>query len=240
MDLNMTIRGILFDKDGTLLDYHATWTPLNRAVARIVAGGDEDLAQDLLKYGGQDDAAGIVEPGSLLAASNTHEIAQAWTKLVPDHGQENLTKLMDDVFQRDGAETAVPIDGLRDCIQALNKHGLKLGVATSDSESGAVATLSPFDVLPFFDFIAGYDSGHGVKPGPGMVQGFCKACDLNVTNVAVVGDNIHDLEMGKAAGAGVVVGVLSGTSSAEDLEPLADFVLKDISMLANVLDLNRE
>lgn len=236
----MSIRGILFDKDGTLLDYNATWTPLNRSVARLVADGDEDLAQRLLKFGGQDDAAGIVEPGSLLAASNTHEIAEAWTALVPDHGQENLTELMDGIFQKEGADTAVPIDGLRDILQALNKNGLKLGVATSDSEAGAIATLSPFDVLSYFDFIAGYDSGHGVKPGPGMVQGFCKACDLDVSAVAVVGDNVHDLEMGKAAGAGLLVGVLSGTSYEEDLAPLADFVLKDISALANVLELDRE
>ncbi len=234
----MTIRGILFDKDGTLLDYNATWVPLNRAVARFAAGGDETLAQLLLEQGGQDDAAGIVKPGSLLAACNTHEIAGAWTKLIPGHDQDDLTRIMDDIFQREGAETAVPIKGLRDILLALKGHGLKLGIATSDSEAGAIATLSPFDVLSCFDFIAGYDSGHGVKPGPGMVDGFCTACNLGPAEVAVVGDNVHDLEMGRNAKAGLAIGVLSGTSETKDLAPLADHVLKDIGGLENLLGLD--
>ena len=30
----MTIRGILFDKDGTLIDFPATWEPVLRALSR--------------------------------------------------------------------------------------------------------------------------------------------------------------------------------------------------------------
>jgi len=232
----MTIRGILFDKDGTLLDFNATWVPINRAVAIVVAGGDEAMANRLLIEGGQDDDAGIVKPGSLLAACNTREIADAWTKLVPDHGHDDLVAVMDEIFQREGAMTSVPVKGLADTISALKQRGLALGIATSDSCAGAMATLEPFDVVPMFDFIAGYDSGHGTKPGPGMVLGFCEAAGLTPNEVLVVGDNLHDLEMGKSAGAGMVVGVLSGTSATDDLVPLADVVIDDISAIAALLD----
>ena len=33
----MPIRAVLFDKDGTLLDYHRTWGPINLAAAEIAA-----------------------------------------------------------------------------------------------------------------------------------------------------------------------------------------------------------
>ncbi len=37
------IRGVLFDKDGTLLDYAATWMTANRVAALAAAGGDPEL-----------------------------------------------------------------------------------------------------------------------------------------------------------------------------------------------------
>jgi phosphoglycolate phosphatase len=52
----------------------------------------------------------------------------------------------------------------------------------------------------------------------------------------VVGDNMHDLEMGRGAGAGLLVGVLTGTSGEADLAPLADHVIADITLLSALLD----
>jgi phosphoglycolate phosphatase len=109
-------------------------------------------------------------------------------------------------------------------------------VATSDSLQGARASLSGFGVLERLDFLAGYDSGHGVKPDPGMVEGFCGATGLVAAQVAVIGDNPDDLEMGRAAGAGLVVGVLTGTGASSELEALADHVLGSIAEIETLLD----
>jgi len=49
--------------------------------------------------------------------------------------------------------------------------------------------------------------------------------------VAVVGDAVHDLAMGRAAGVGLTVGVLSGTSRREDLVGLADIIVASIADL---------
>jgi len=51
----------------------------------------------------------------------------------------------------------------------------------------------------------------------------------------VVGDNRHDIEMGRNANAGVCVGVLTGTSERSDLESIADIVLDDIRNLPEYL-----
>jgi phosphoglycolate phosphatase len=55
-------------------------------------------------------------------------------------------------------------------------------------------------------------------------------------DVAVVGDNLHDLDMGRRAGAGLVVGVLTGNSERADLTAHADHVLESIVELEGVLD----
>jgi hypothetical protein len=58
---------------------------------------------------------------------------------------------------------------------------------------------------------------------------------LAPNTVMVVGDNHCDLEMGRNAGAGYVVGVLSGSGTRADLEPFADVIIDGI---ADFMDLD--
>ena len=51
----------------------------------------------------------------------------------------------------------------------------------------------------------------------------------------MVGDNRHDLEMARAGGAGLAVGVLSGTGTRETLSPMADVILDSIVDLPGYL-----
>ena len=89
--------------------------------------------------------------------------------------------------------------------------------------------------LERFDFIAGYDSGHGLKPGPGMVLAFAETVGIAPHEVAMIGDSLHDLGAGRSAGAGLVVGVLTGPAVAAELAPHADHVLRSIAELPALL-----
>ena len=123
------------------------------------------------------------------------------------------------------------LDGLDDFLKSLQTSGLLLGVATMDDESNALQTLEALGCQNRFDFICGADSGFGVKPQPGMVKAFCKSTGLKSHQVMMVGDSPRDLAMGRAAGVGMNVGVLTGTTTRADLEELADVVLDDICLL---------
>ena len=104
-------------------------------------------------------------------------------------------------------------------------------MATSDNTGSAEAGLLAMGVRSHFDFVCGYDAGHGHKPGPGMVLGFCAHVGLSPAAVAVVGDSVHDLHMARAAKAGMVVGVLTGPATRAELAPHADIVLPSIADL---------
>lgn len=227
----MPIKGLLFDKDGTLIDYAATWMPVNWKAAALAAGERPELIPALMEAGGYDAERDRVRAGALLAAGNTREIASCFAALVPDGDVETLIVELDRLFIEEGHQNAAAVNGLETTIATLNRHGFTLGIATSDSEQGIHATLGRFGVLHHFEFLCGYDSGHGTKPEPGMALAFCTATGLRPVEIAMVGDNGHDLEMGRAAGAGLCVGVLTGNAERHDIEPLADLVLDSIADL---------
>jgi len=232
----MKYQGILFDKDGTLLDFNQTWLPIYLYAAREFADGDAGLAESLLTQHGFDRSNNKFVSGSLLAAGNNQQIAQAWATQIDKPDQvETIGHQLHEIFHQQGAKQATPVKQLTSTLRQLKQSGRKLGVATADSHQGIINTLQSFDVLHEFDFLAGYDSGHGVKPEAGMVLAFCEQMALAVESVVVVGDNRHDIEMGRNANAGLCVGVLTGTSGRDDLETIADIVIDDISLLAEVI-----
>jgi phosphoglycolate phosphatase len=227
----MGIRGILFDKDGTVLDYWRTWVPINRMAALYAAGGNAALADELLRLGGHDPATDRVTPGSALAAGDFHDIASAFAAHPDVAGADSLVAGIERIFCSGGAQHSVLIDGALATLTELKRRGLRLGLATNDSMGGLEASLAAHDVLHLFEFAVGCDSGLGSKPDPRMVHGFCRSVGLEPGEVAVVGDAVHDLAMGRAARAGLTVGVLSGTSGREDLEDYADLILPSINEL---------
>ena len=232
----MAIRGVLFDKDGTLLDFAATWLPVLREAAAAAAADHPQLILPLLEAGGSDERTGRVRSGSLLAAGSTAEICAAWSEILPGGGRADLLAAVDRAFVEGGARHAVPVTDLAALFRRLKDRRLSLGVATSDSEAGALASLGPFGILDEIEFLAGYDSGYGGKPGPGMVHGFCRSVGLDPRETAIVGDNPHDLEMGRRAGVGLKIGVLTGTSTRAELADEADYVFPSINDLERFLD----
>lgn len=127
---------------------------------------------------------------------------------------------------------AVPLAPLLDSLRA---RGLRLGLATNDGEVPARAHLKAAGVLDRFDFIAGSDSGHGGKPGPGQLLAFARQMGIAPDRAVMVGDSTHDLAAGRAAGM-ITIGVLTGLATAEVLAPYADAVLPDIGGLPAWLD----
>lgn len=52
----------------------------------------------------------------------------------------------------------------------------------------------------------------------------------------MIGDNGHDFEMGRRAGAALGVGVLTGTSGRDELLPFTDHIIETIELLPALLD----
>ena len=225
------IRGVLLDKDGTILDYARTWVPINREVALAAARGDRALADTLLRAGGHDPVSDAVRPGSPLAAAGADGIVACFKCVLGANTPPDLLAIVTRLFAEGGARHAVLLPGAADAVAHLKAQGLKVGVATNDSEGGLRASLKRVDLIDAFDFLAAADSGFGAKPGPGMALAFASAVGLAPHELAAVGDAAHDLEMAAHAGYGLRVAVLSGTGTRADLARHADVILGSIAEL---------
>jgi len=129
----------------------------------------------------------------------------------------------------------VAVEALHETLETLRAMGFRLGIATNDSEAGAHATAKALGIDGFFDVVIGYNTAARPKPYPDPLLYFAEKLGLAPHEIAMVGDNLHDLETAHAAGAGLAVGVLSGNSPREALEPHADIVLDSVAGLPELL-----
>jgi phosphoglycolate phosphatase len=217
------IDGLLFDKDGTLFDFRVSWGQWAQGFLAQISK-DAYHAARLGKAIGFDPMTGTFAPDSPVIAATAADIAAALAVELPGVGVPELTARIDASAAQAPMSEAVPLLPL---LSALRARGLRLGVATNDSEVPARQHLANHGITSCFDFIAGYDSGYGAKPGPGMCLAFAQQLGLEPTRVAMVGDSRHDLEAGRAAGMRTVA-VLTGVASRDQLAPHAEVVLSDI------------
>ena len=229
----MTLRGILFDKDGTLIDFDATWGPAAYEVMRELANGDSAKLRRLMEISHYVEEERRFLPSSPLVAGSSAHYGPLWAAALERPAAPDLYGEMDDRFAYWGLRSLAPIHAPAALCADLQARGLALGIATNDAERSARMQSAALGLDPYLVYIAGYDSGFGAKPGPGMVQGFIDLIAAAPHEVALVGDSIHDLHAAKAAGAlavCVLSGPLRGAARAE-LEPHADYVIDSIADL---------
>lgn len=230
-----SIRAVLFDKDGTLIDFDRTWFSIAWQLAQRAAKGDEIRARALLDAGGYDWLTERFRANSVIAAGTVEDIVSLWHPDIASEQSHKLVEEYDAYCVTEGARSAVAIESVHETLEKLRAMGFRLGIATNDSEAGAHATAKALGIDGLFDVVIGYNTAARPKPYPDPLLYFAERLGLAPHEIAMVGDNLHDLETAHAAGAGLAVGVLSGNSPREALEPHADVVMDSVAGLPELL-----
>ncbi|MHA6347281.1 HAD family hydrolase [Roseivivax sp. CAU 1761] len=228
------IAAVLFDKDGTLFDFTATWAAWTAALLDDLAGGDPGRAARLAARIGFDPETRRFAPGSPVVAGTP---ADAATCLAPELPGWDVPALTRHLARRGAAATPVPPVPLAPLLDRLRGAGLVLGVVTNDSAEAAAAHLRQSGVADRFAFVAGFDSGHGCKPDPAPLLAFARAVGIAAPRVLMVGDSLHDLHAARAAGMAAVA-VRTGPAEAGPLARHAAALLPDIGALPGWLGLD--
>jgi len=136
------------------------------------------------------------------------------------------------------AGQASPIEGAEAAIENLRDSGIKVALTTGFSPATRDALLDALGWTDLVDLVLSpADVGRG-RPFPDLALGaMLRLGGTAVSGLVTVGDTLADVESGLAAGAGLVVGVTTGTHSRDELnEAGADLVLSSIADLPAVLD----
>ena len=220
------LRGVIFDKDGTLFDFSKTWEAWAASLLRRLSQSETQAAALARAVGFHLDQRRF-DPDSIAIAGTPNEIASA---LMPHLADYSVGEIISIINEEASNAPQMEVVALRPFINDLRQSGYLLGVVTNDAEQPARAHLDAAGITALFDFVAGSDSGWGAKPEPGQLMACARAMAMDPREIVMVGDSTHDLIAAKRAGMRGI-GVLTGMADADVLLPHAEEVLPHIGHL---------
>lgn len=225
------IKAIVFDKDGTLIDFEASWSVGMQAMLEAVAPADVATQANLAMAAGYDMQSRSFMGGSVFVNGTTADMTAVWQGVDPTLDEADLLAKGEVAFS---GLPPVPLCDLPIFLEQLRTMGFALGVVTNAAEAPTLVQLEKMKCLDLFDMVIGCDSGFTPKPAGDTILGFCHHMGLAPAQVAMVGDSTHDLNAGRAAGVGLNVGVLSGPADRAQIVDLADVILNDVTELISL------
>ena len=164
-EVQQRIRGLVFDKDGTLFDFHATWSVWCDGLIRDLCGPDPAQVERARAPRSTSTSTPAASPPTSPMIAGTMEVIIDAVRDVLPHLEEHALRRM--ILTTSAATQQIEVTPLVPLLDRLIAAGMTLGIATNDSEVPARAHLERAGILDRFAFVAGYDSGHGAKPDPG-------------------------------------------------------------------------
>ncbi len=204
------IRGVLFDKDDTLLDLATFWlAPIRHtvdfALRELGQENNTPLRHALEEACGFDGETLIAE--SPVVAGTNADVIGAMMAVLAERGitTENdvlFARLCETYLEyaclRDG--TAQPTGNLHAVLDALHAQNIFTGVATSDSYASTIHALEKMGIANKIDAVFTADRIAHPKPAPDMAEHFCTRFALTANEVAMVGDSAGDMQFARNAG----------------------------------------
>ncbi len=236
------LRGIIFDKDGTLIDYYSVWGPVFRhnitsVLQQLGRSGDAELEQEMLKLLGITDS-GVYPKGLVFGANSSLMLIRMWIfarkwKL----SFRNLLQAFRQAFygSRDmlaqSLTQANSTGDLHRLFRELKERDYKIGLVTGDTAESTKLCLEQLGIIEYFDFISTHDDQFKNKPDPQTLLLFCRQFLINPREVAVVGDSAVDFLYAKKGMAGYSAAVLTGSNDVKKLSRMAKAVYPDLNGL---------
>lgn len=237
----MKTKVIIFDKDGTLLDFDSFWVPVTRfAVGDLLhrLGCSHIPVDDVLAALGHKD--GVTDITGVFCFGTFAQVGQ----VIHDHltaagcpcDVEQVAALTVEAFHANADKaqirpTCADLPGLLTELRAL---GLKLAVATTDDPFTTEKCLQTLGIGDCFEVVYTDDGVCPPKPDPHCIRDLCRRLSVSADEVVMVGDTLNDMKFARNGGVRAV-GVARDGKNRAILAGLADAVIGDISHILSVI-----
>ena len=226
---------VIFDKDGTLVDFHALWGGWATELAqRLETVTGQPIANRLFRAMDFDPRTGQILSGGHLAVAPMADLRALTRNVLHTAGlSPQATEAAMAVAWHTPTPNALvrPLTDLSALFSTLQANQIKVAIATSDDRALTEATLAQLNIASLVDALLCADDGLPIKPAPDMILAICRRLNIPPAKTVMVGDNDVDLHMGRAAAVGLTIGVLSGLGQATNLAGDADILLPSVEEL---------
>lgn len=236
-----SISGVLFDKDGTLIDSHAYWGRIiERRSAAIIDYYNLSkglFAELCLAMGYCCDDRRLRPEGPIALVSREEVIDVVMTFLQPRSitpSAEVLSELFvreHEAFLKEIFEYIHILPGVRDLLEQLKQHGIKTAVVTTDTVINANETLRYLGLDALFDAVIGKESTKEAKASGIPAIAALKMLELNADQVVCVGDAPMDLIMAQKSVLKAGIGVATGQITSSELLNYSQYVTTSLQKL---------
>lgn len=174
----MSIRTILFDLDGTLIDTNEL----------IIASFNHTFNHYNLSYTREE-----------INEFNGPPLKDTFINIDPERAGEMIAVYRKhNLAEHDKYVKAFP--GVIETLEVLRSQHIKLGVVTTKMSKSVTMGLTLTGLDQYFETVITYDDVTNPKPHPEPVIKAMKELDADPLSTLMVGDNYHDIESGKNAG----------------------------------------
>ena len=220
----MTIKAVIFDLDGTLVNFSLDTRSLRAETIQFLKGQGYPSSLFSMKE--------IVHKmlGNLEVYMKTKgEEASKFSKL-----KKSVLSIADR-YELEATQTTHLIQGVLETVEALRKMGLKTALFTI---RGRVATdhfLRRYDVVRLFDAVITREDTVAVKPDPAHLKAVLKILRIQPSEAVVVGDSVLDMQCARRLNM-IAVGVSTGIASPQELaQAQASYLISSITEIPRLV-----
>ncbi len=230
---------IVFDKDGTLVDYRQVDFELARArrrsIEKVVGKEAADIWERAVGVDLKEQSMDYHGPLGTLPTRDELLVAAA-AFYMKGFSWDVARQLAQDAYDAADKSMKSPygsvlLEGVTKALRKLKDHGLKLAIASTYAHDRTVESLKTLKIASLFDAVVGPEDVANGKPSPDMILELLKRTGCRANETVMIGDSMSDIRMGKSAKVKACIGVLTGITPKQELEKLADVVIDSVAQL---------